>query len=386
MKLMGVTISSFFYKHIVRPILFLFDPEVIHNFVTFQGDTFGKSRVLTNLLGKLFAKENPILKHTVAGIEFKNPIGLAAGFDYEGSLTQILGPLGFGFQTVGTITKDSYEGNPPPRLGRLPKSRSLMVNKGFKNRGADKIARELKSKKFPIPLGVSIGKTNTTKIKTKKEAVSDVVQAFEIFEEAKVENAYYELNISCPNLSGNISFYPPENLRELLFELDKLKLKKPVFVKMPIGKSNESIFKMLNVIIKHRIKGVIFGNVQTNRNDPALYPEEVAKFKKGNFSGKPTQKRSDELISLAYKRYGSKLIIVGCGGVFSAQDAYRKIKLGASLIQLITGLIYEGPLLVSQINNDLPKLLKRDGFKNISDAIGVENRIQNKLSRTGRSS
>ena len=123
-----------------------------------------------------------------------------------------------------------------------------MVNKGFKNKGADKIARKLKSKQFPIPLGVSIGKTNTTKIRTQKEAVSDVVHAFEIFEEAKVKNAYYELNISCPNLSGNISFYPPENLDELLFELDKLKLKKPMFVKMPIGEGNESIFKMLDVI------------------------------------------------------------------------------------------------------------------------------------------
>src|SRR3989344_8121973 len=128
---------------------------------------------------------------------------------------------------------------------------------------------------------------------------------------------------------------------------------------------------MLDVILRHKIAGVIFGNLQKDRKNSAIVKEEI-KWKVGNFSGLPTQKRSDELIALAYKHCKGKLIIIGCGGIFSAEDAYRKIKLGATLVQLITGLIYEGPLLVTKINNDLPKLLKQDGFKNISDAIGIE--------------
>src|SRR3989344_5502931 len=127
---------------------------------------------------------------------------------------------------------------------------------------------------------------------------------------------------------------------------------------------------MLDVILRHKIAGVIFGNLQKDRKNSAIVKEEI-KWRVGNFSGLPTQKRSDELISLAYKHCKGKLIIVGCGGIFNAQDAYRKIKLGASLLQLITGLIYEGPLLVAKINNELPILLKKDGFKNISEAIGT---------------
>ena len=142
---------------------------------------------------------------------------------------------------------------------------------------------------------------------------------------------------------------------------------------MPINESNQSVRKMLDVIMKHNIKGVILGNLQKDRTNPALLKEEI-KWQKGNFSGLPTQKRSDELISLAYKYCKGKLIIIGCGGIFSPEDAYRKIKLGASLVQLITGLIYEGPLLVAKINQELPKLLESDGFKNISEAIGSENR------------
>lgn len=142
---------------------------------------------------------------------------------------------------------------------------------------------------------------------------------------------------------------------------------------MPISETNQSIRKILDVTVKHKIAGVIFGNLQKDRSNPALYKDEI-RWQKGNFSGLPTQRRSDELISMAYKNYGDKLIIIGCGGIFSAEDAYRKIKLGASLVQLITGLIYEGPLLPAKINRELPKYLKKDGFKNLNEAIGAANR------------
>ena len=169
-----------------------------------------------------------------------------------------------------------------------------------------------------------------------------------------------------------MSFYPPENLRELLKAVTALNPKKPMFIKMPITESDTDVHKMLEVITQFPVQGVIFGNLQKDRSHPDLLPEEVALHGKGNFSGKPTEKRSNELIKLAYKTFGKKLVIIGCGGVFSAEDAYTKIKSGASLVQLITGLIFMGPQLAAQINLELPRLLEKDGFKNISEAIGAD--------------
>lgn len=371
---MLIETNIWLYKNVLKPVFFRFDPEFVHNEITARGELIGKTPATRRLLSKLFAKKSPVLKQNIKGIEFKSPMGLAAGFDYEAKLTQILPHLGFGFQTVGTITNLPYVGNPKPMLGRLPKSKSLMVNKGFKNKGAKWTAEKLANQLFQIPLGISIGKTNVKREETQKTAIADILQAFTVFEKSNIKNSYYELNISCPNLYGNISFYPPNNLDELLSAVDKLNVKKPIFIKMPINESNEQVLQMLEVIIRHKIAGAIFGNLQKDRKDPSIVKSEI-KWDVGNFSGKPTWDRSNELINLAYKNYKGKLTIIGCGGVFSAEDAYHKIKLGASLVQLITGLIYEGPLLVAKINSELPKLLKRDGFNHISDAIGTD--IQN---------
>ena len=167
-------------------------------------------------------------------------------------------------------------------------------------------------------------------------------------------------------------FTQKKTLEDLLSEIDKLRLKKPFFVKMPISNSTRVIKIMLDVIAKHSSKGVIFGNLQKDRSHPSLIKSEVIKFRIGNFSGKPTFERSNELIKFAHKNYKKRFAIIGCGGVFSAQDAYVKIKKGASLVQLITGMIFEGPQLIHEINSGLVKLLAIDGFKNIADAVGVD--------------
>ncbi|KKP72732.1 MAG: dihydroorotate dehydrogenase 2, nonfunctional [Candidatus Roizmanbacteria bacterium GW2011_GWA2_35_19] len=324
------------------------------------------------LIGSKFIYKDKSLKQKVSGITFENPVGLAAGFDYNANLTQALSYLNFGFQSVGTITYIPYEGNPPPRLGRLPKSRSLMVNKGFKNLGTDFISKKLKNLEFKIPIGISIGLTNSNENKTLDQAIKDIVAAFKIFENSGVKNSYYELNISCPNLINNsISFYKSANLKQLLQLIKRLKLKKSVFIKMPIEKSNAQVISICNVLINSKfIKGVIIGNLQKDRKHPSLVKSEVKKFKVGYFSGKACEERSNELIKLVYKKYKSKLIIIGCGGVFSGADAYKKIKLGATLIQLITGMIFQGPQLIAQINLELIDLLKKDGFENIKEAVG----------------
>ncbi len=371
-RLILLHLVGVFYGLVIKRVLFLFDAELVHETIINFGETLGKSKLITKSVSKYLITNNLSLKQTIAGINFPNPIGLAAGFDYEAKLTRTLPVIGFGFQTIGTITNHPYQGNPLPRLGRLPKSKSLLVNKGFKNLGTDQTINRLIDCSFAIPVGVSIGRTNSRKLTTQKESVNDILQAFVKFERSNVQHSYYELNISCPNLSGNIEFYSSKNLTQLLTALKRLSIKQPVFVKMPIEKTNREFLAMLKVIDRFSfIKGVIIGNLQKERNDASFDPEEIKRAGRGNFSGKPTWKRSNELISLAYQRYKKRFVIIGCGGTFSAQDAYEKIKRGASLVQLITGMIYQGPQLIAQINTPLPELLKNDGLKNIKEAVGM---------------
>jgi len=364
----------FLYTRALKRWFFLFDAEHVHDSMTRIGEWLGLSRFGRGLIRVCFSYSHPSLEQDICGIHFKNPVGLAAGFDYDAKLPQILPFLGFGFNSVGTITNMSYEGNPPPMLGRLPKSKSLLVNKGFKNKGAENIAEKLKQYSFSIPLGISIGRTNSPQLKTAEQSINDIITAYSLFEKAETQNSYYELNISCPNLLfAAEDFSDIKNLDMLLTALDALHIKKPIFIKMPIEKSNDHVKAMLDVIVRHdSVKGVIFGNLQKNKQDPSLDPVEVARCGRGYFSGKPCENRSNELIQLAFKNYGNKLVIIGCGGVFSAEDAYKKIRNGASLVQMITGMIFEGPQVVNEINRGLVQLLKKDGFSHISEAIGAD--------------
>lgn len=362
------------YKGLIKPIAFTQNPESVHNSFSKFGNFLGSNVVGRGIGHILFDYFDEGLSQNIDGIEFENPIGLSAGFDYNAQLTQILPSLGFGFMTTGTITNLPYKGNPTPRLGRLPKSKSLLVNKGFKNSGAKKIASELSHMEFGIPIGISIGRTNSAKLKTVAQSIDDTTTAFKIFEAAEVENSYYELNISCPNLiNGNrkITFYPPRNLERLLSSLDDLNLAKPVYIKMPITETDSHFLSMLDTIVRHKISGIIVGNLEKNRKNPTLDKKELKKIGIGNFSGKPCQRRSNELISLAYKTTQKKLTIIGCGGVFNEYDAYEKIKRGASLVQLITGLVYEGPQVIGEINRGLTRLIVEDGYSSISEAVGA---------------
>ncbi len=371
MRSLLLSLHALLYR-LFRPVLFLTSSEKVHLRLVALGQWLGRRALIRKMLSGFLRVKHPALRQTLAGITFENPIGMAAGFDYEARLTHIIPAIGLGFETVGTITNQPYEGNTPPRLGRLIKSQSLLVNKGFKNNGIDALIAQHRASSFTIPIGLSIGKTNRTESMSQAEAVSDVVSSFTKAEAAHLPFSYYELNISCPNLHGSVEFYSPAHLTELLSAVTALKLSKPLFIKMPINETNEATTAMLEVIVRFPVAGVIFGNLQKDRNNPAFVANEIHNAGKGNFSGKPTQTRSNELIRLAFRQAGTKLIIIGCGGTFSAEDAYTKIKLGASLVQMITGLIYKGPQLPAQINLGLIKLLKRDGLTHISQAIGKD--------------
>ena len=364
---------SFLYEKILKPVFFLMDAEFIHETMITVGEIIGKT-FIRNFFNFKLNYQSKKLKQNIVGINYRGPVGLAAGFDYNGQLTQVLFSLGFGFQTVGTVTNLSYEGNPLPRLGRLPKSKSLMVNKGFKNLGSKIVSKKINKLDFKIPLGISIGVSNNKKLINLEDSINDIRMAFLNFEKSRLNNSYYELNISCPNLiNTKVDFYRPANLEKLLDGLKNLHLNKPVFIKMPIDKTNGEFLAILKIIEKYSyVKGVIIGNLFKDRKSLLLDKQEVKKFKIGHFSGKPCEIKSNDLIKLTYKKYLDRFVIIGCGGVFSGDDAYKKIRLGASLIQLITGMIYQGPQLISQINLRLEELLEKDGFSNMKQVIGID--------------
>lgn len=360
------------YKFILKPILFLFDAEVVHVNMVNTGEQIINSKLVKKILCNLFVKKYKNLEQNILNLNFKTPIGLAAGFDYEARLTQTLPFIGFGFQSVGTITNMPYEGNPAPRLGRLPKSNSILVNKGYKNLGVKETLNKLIKKKFKYPLGISIGRTNSAVLDTVDKSIEDIVLAFKYANKSKVDNAYYELNISCPNIihDAGINFYDVKNLEKLLTAVDKVNSRKPLFIKMPIDQTDSQTLKMLKTISNHKVAGVIFGNLQTNKKNKVLVQSEVNKFKMGKYSGKPTYEDSNRLIRLAYTNYKNRFVIIGTGGVFNAEDAWTKFVNGASLVQIITGMIFEGPQLIAQINRDLSTKLQKEGYKNIREIVG----------------
>ena len=362
-------INRFLYKAIFQKIFFQVDPEVVHDRILKVGRVLGGNAPTRKLTSFLFSYSNKRLEQTILGVRYSNPIGLAAGFDKEAELTNILPAVGFGHAEVGSITGEPCKGNPKPRLWRLKKSKGLVVYYGLKNEGCEKISRRLKSKKFSIPIGTSIAKTNNKETVGLERGIADYVKAYKKF---TTVGSYFTINISCPNTFGGEPFTDARRLDKLLHEIDKIPTKKPVFLKISPDLSKYEVDKILRVVDNHKINGFVCSNLTKIRKNKKIIEKSVPR--QGGMSGKVVEDLSNELVSYIYRETKGKYTIVGCGGVFSAEDAYKKIKLGASLIQLITGVIFEGPQLISDINQGLVRLLKKDRFNNISQAVGIENK------------
>ena len=364
LKAIAFWIMGNLYRGMLKPLLFLFDAETVHNGFTAVGQFLGKVPLLQKLIHAAFGFDHPLLVRKIDGITFPNPFGLAAGFDYNGQLTQILPAVGFGFHTIGTVTLRPYEGNPKPRLGRFKKSRGLLVNKGLKTLGAPTIIKNLQKVEFKIPTGISIASTNRL-FESDKEQITEILACFRLFEKSGLKHAYYELNISCPNTFGGEPFTTPKRLEALLTALDALKVKRPIYVKMPIDQSEKETLELLKVIDRHQIAGVVIGNLTKDKTNPAVDPSERKLWKKakGNVSGKPTYERSNQLIALAHRHFGNRLTIIGTGGIFSAPDAEQKQELGAELFQLISGMIFNGPQVLGEMNHYLARLAVEKQFQ-----------------------
>ena len=371
--------THFLYKNVLKPMLFKVDPEQIHDHMLGFGKILGSNSVGRFLLRTQFNYQNPVLKQRLVGLEFKNPVGLAAGFDKNAELIHTLPEIGFGFAELGSITGEPCRGNEKPRLWRLKKSESLVVNYGLKNDGAEIIAKRL-AKNLPakglrkMVYGLSIAKTNNPDTCVPEMGVADYAKAYKLLRDYA---DYITVNISCPNAFGGQPFTDKVSLEMLLNELDKLSIPGvPVFIKLSPDLNMTQIDEVLEVSEKHKIDGFICTNLTKNRKNLKIKDTFVPK--KGGISGKVVAHLSDDLIAHVYRATKGKKMIVGVGGVFNAQDAYHKIRLGANLIQIITGMIFEGPTVMSEINQGLVRLLKRDGFTSIGQAVGVDAQLHSK--------
>lgn len=366
------SLTAVAYLRIAKPVLFRFQPDSVHAFLIKTSPLRQRLGWANKFFAFAWAYENKrLLGQTISGVYFQNPLGLSAGFDKNIELLPTMKAIGFGFMTGGSVTFHSCDGNPHPWYYRLPRQKSLVVYAGLPNHGTANALARIRQYKDRIlnnfPLVVSVAKTNSPKACKDKDAIDDYLRSLILLkDESRV--SVVEINISCPNTYGGEPFTDALRLEQLLNAVDALKIQKPVWIKMPINLCWEDFERLLQVIVTHRIAGVTIGNLNKQRGE--IPPDELPSEVKGNLSGLPTQALSDNLIKRTYAAYGDRLVIVGVGGIFSAEDAYRKIKNGASLVGLVTGMIYQGPQLIGQINRQLAALLEKDGFSNVHEAVG----------------
>lgn len=334
----------------IRPLLFKLDPERAHEFtlrLLKLAGSYGFVRKF--LLNYFYAPDMPV---EILGIRFKNPIGLAAGYDKDGIAWRGLACLGFGHIEVGTVTPRPQTGNPKPRVFRIPEEKAVINRMGFPGKGADFVLKQLKNERpSDLVLGINIGMNKTTQLDKAVEDYRVLVERF-----ASVAD-YFTVNISSPNTAGLRKLQKQQALTQLLRELKKVKtvrenvLKKrlPLFVKLSPDLSDKDLDDALDVSLSEGVDGVIVTNT-TIRRDGLRSKWQV---EKGGLSGAPLRKISTSVIKKTYKRTNGKLVIIGVGGIMNAEDAKEKMGAGASLVQLYTGLVYKGPSLVKQILTDI---------------------------------
>lgn len=355
------------YRLVAKPIFFRRDPEQVHDTVTRLGAWSGKYALTRLALHATFYSAHPRLRQTFAGITWPHPVGLAAGFDKDALLTRVLPNIGFGFMEIGSITGEPCAGNAKPRLWRLPESRSLVVYYGLKNDGAAVVCERIQRNHYPIPLGISIAKTNSQATCEESAGIADYAKAYRLAIATNVAT-YITVNISCPNAFGGEPFTDATSLDHLLTALTKLGRPLPLFLKLPSDLTPDELRALVTVARQHQVTGLICSNLTKQRSLPTIHNATVPA--QGGLSGKIVEPLANKLIAQLYRETKDEFVIVGCGGIFSAEDAYHKIRLGAHLLQMITGMIYQGPQVISQIHTGLEQLLRRDGFASLAEARG----------------
>ena len=354
------------YRSLIRPLLFRLPPETAHEFAL---KSLGiVPAIVRTLTGISAALELPIKRF---GLTFSNPVGLAAGFDKDGVALQALSSLGFGFIEAGTVTYHPQPGNPRPRLFRLPADKALINRAGFNNHGAKAFVERVSNNRPNCVLGVSIGKSKIVPI---EEGVEDYLQCFEtIYPVAD----YVAVNISSPNTPGLRRLQQAEHLSSLLaalqqrnHELAKARQPLPLLVKFSPDMADAELESAVNVAELNQVAGIIATNTTISRNGLLTAAAQVKAFGEGGLSGSPLRNTSNKVIAKLYRMTRGQIPLIGVGGIFTAEDAWEKICAGASLLQLYTGFIYQGPTIANEIVEGIDTIMKRNGVSSLEQAIG----------------
>lgn len=370
------TVTGVMYRKCVKPLLFLSPPDKVHSDTIAAGLFFQRSALVRRLIRVCWAyPSTPALRQQLNGISYPNPVGLSAGFDKNVEVVPLMKSIGFGFMEAGTVTHQVSHGNPRPWFHRLPKSQSLAVHSGLANHGMAVIAKRIATYSAAtfdqFTLNLSVAHSNVSSVRTERAAIDDCMSG--VLAAAKLESVgMITINISCPNTYDGAPFTNPAALEKLLKKLDAAKISQPVFLKMPVSLGWDEFDAILQVAAAHSVSGVTIANLAKSRQQIIQAGDNLPDNVKGGFSGGPTAALSNDLIARTRRKYKTRFTIIGVGGIFTADDAYTKIRLGANLVALITGLIYVGPQLVGQINQGLDERLQRDGFASIADAVGID--------------
>jgi len=335
------------YKIFLRPFLFLFQPETVHHLTINFLKVINRIPFIKALLRVFFISSNKELKQTLFGLEFKNPVGLAAGFDKNAEVFDAVGSFGFSFVEIGTITPFGQPGNLKPRLFRLKKDKAIINRMGFNNHGLVNAVSNLKKRKSKIIIGGNIGKNTLTPNDKAKE------DYFRCFNDLFPYVDYFTVNVSCPNISDLHELQDKDALLELLSGIQKINLSKPkskpVLLKISPDLNFEQIDDTLEIIKQTKLDGIVAVNTTSQRYNLTISENEITKIGNGGLSGKPLKERSTEIIKYIAGKTEGELPIIGVGGIMNADDALEKINAGASLVQVYTGFIYEGPALIKKI-------------------------------------
>jgi dihydroorotate dehydrogenase len=341
------------YKLLLRPLFFLFDPEKIHHF------TFSLIQITTKIPGftwifrSLYVIEDQRLERNLFGLTFKNPVGLAAGFDKNAVLYNELANFGFGFIEIGTVTPKAQAGNPKKRLFRLKDDQGIINRMGFNNEGLEPAISELRKNKGKIIIGGNIGKNTYT---LPEDYTKDYLECFNALH-PYVD--YFVLNVSCPNVGSHEKLNDKDYLEELISAVQKanktFEKQKPILLKIAPDLNNDQLDEIVELVAATKLDGVIASNTSTNRTGLKASNRQLEVIGNGGLSGQPIKDKSTRVIKYLADKSNKSFPIIGVGGIHSANDALGKINAGADLVQIYTGFIYEGPRLIKSINKAILK-------------------------------
>jgi dihydroorotate dehydrogenase len=393
-SVLGAFLLQQFYRFGLRPLLFNWlkaDPETVHRqtiealaWLATEPTQGAMLHQPTRLAGQaamagLCGVRSPRLQQALWHSSFENPLGLAAGFDKDGTAARAWPLMGFGFAELGTVTYHPQPGNPKPRMFRLPADRAALNRMGFNNQGAAALSARLAllwpDNYYPVPIGINLGKSKITPL---EEAADDYLKSFNLL---KAQGSYFVVNVSSPNTPGLRSLQAKAQLAPILETLQNANTDdKPLLVKISPDLAPEDLHEIVQLAQDCHLAGIIATNTTISRDE--LTTRTIAATGKsvteeaGGISGAPVSARSTEVIRLIYEQTQGSLPIIGVGGIFTADDAWEKITAGASLLQTYTGWVYEGPTMVKSVLNGLLAKLDEQGLENVSEAVGLAHRLQ----------